>query len=135
MVQISQTCTARGGNCGRVCVGIERAIAKHCNFGDFLNNALRDRLVCGLNKESIQRRLLAEADLTFQKACEIAQAMEMVEKDASALNSEATKGINPIQSSQRAQAGETTPIRLTLRSTKGNNQNRLVTIVVEHMHQ
>ena len=63
-----------------------KGLAKHCDFGDFLNDALRDRLVCGLNKESIQRRLLAEADLTFQKACEIAQAMEMVEKDASALN-------------------------------------------------
>ena len=86
-----------------------KGLAKHCDFGDFLNDALRDRLVCGLNKESIQRRLLAEADLTFQKACEIAQAMEMVEKDASALNSEATKGVNAIQSSQKAQAGETTP--------------------------
>ena len=110
-------------------------IAKHCNFDDFLNDALRDRLVCGLNKESIRRRLLAEADLTFQKACEIAQAMEMVEKDASALNSEATKGVKAIPSPQIAQAGETIPLRLTLRGTKGNNQNRLVTVVVEHMHQ
>ena len=86
-----------------------KGLAKHCNFGDFLNDALRDHLVCGLNKESIQRRLLAEADLTFQKACEIAQAMEMVAKDASTLNSEATKGVKAIQSLQRAQAGETTP--------------------------
>ena len=44
-----------------------KGLAKHCNFGDFLNNALRDRLVCGLNKESIQRRLLSETDLKFQK--------------------------------------------------------------------
>ena len=52
---------------------------------------------------------MAEADLTFQKACEIAQAVEMIEKDASVLNSEATKGVNAIHSSQRAQVGETTP--------------------------
>ena len=48
-----------------------------------------------------------EADFTFKKACEIAQAME---KDASVLNSEATvtKAVNAIQNLQRAQSGETT---------------------------
>ena len=34
-----------------------KGLAKHSNFGDYLNDALRDCLVCGLNKESIQRRL------------------------------------------------------------------------------
>ena len=28
------------------------------DFGEFLNQALRDRLVCGLRDENIQRRLL-----------------------------------------------------------------------------
>jgi len=49
-----------------------------------------------LYKESIQKRLLAEAELTFKKACEISQAMEMAEKNASELNSESTKAVNAL---------------------------------------
>ena len=52
--------------------------------------ALRDRLVCGL-EEATQKRLLTEAELMFKKACEIAQAMEMADKNASELKSEETK--------------------------------------------
>ena len=37
---------------------------------------LRDRLVCGISDEAIQRRLLIEAALTLKKALEIAQGME-----------------------------------------------------------
>ena len=37
---------------------------------------LRDRLVCGINDDRIQRRLLSESSLQFQKAWEIARAME-----------------------------------------------------------
>ena len=36
----------------------------------YLNRALRDRFVCGLNHEKIQNRLLNTADLTFKLACE-----------------------------------------------------------------
>ena len=57
-----------------------RKLALHCAFDDFLSQALRDRLVCGLKDQSIQRRLLAEADLTLQKALEIARSMEAAEK-------------------------------------------------------
>jgi len=42
---------------------------------------LRDRLVCGVNDSRIQRRLLAELELTFKKAYELAQAIEMADKD------------------------------------------------------
>ena len=41
---------------------------------------LRDRLVCGITDSRVQRRLLAEPDLTLKKALELAQAQEMVEK-------------------------------------------------------
>ena len=37
---------------------------------------LRDRLVCGISDDGMQRRLLGEATLTFKRALEIAQAME-----------------------------------------------------------
>ena len=46
----------------------------------FLNEALRDQLVCGLESEAIQKCLLTEADLDLKKALEISQAMEAATK-------------------------------------------------------
>ena len=42
-----------------------RKMASTCKFGAFLDEALCDRLVCGIQDQGMQRRLLAEADLTF----------------------------------------------------------------------
>ncbi len=41
---------------------------------------LRDRLVCGIEADGIQRWLLAEAELTFEKALKLAQAIETANK-------------------------------------------------------
>ena len=71
-----------------------RKLATHCNFGGNLNEALRDRLVCGLRNMQIQKRLLSEAKLKYSKAVEIAVAMETAIRDASELLSE----LNPTQS-------------------------------------
>ena len=35
-----------------------RRLATNCEFGEYLNDALRDRLVCGLRNTGIQKRLL-----------------------------------------------------------------------------
>ena len=43
-----------------------RKLSEHCNFGTTLNDMLRNRLVCGVGDQRIQRRLLAEPDLTFR---------------------------------------------------------------------
>ena len=48
-----------------------RALAQYCNFGTTLSDSLRDRLVCGVNDEHMQRRLLSEKTLTFDKALEL----------------------------------------------------------------
>ncbi|XP_064476854.1 uncharacterized protein K02A2.6-like [Ornithodoros turicata] len=45
-----------------------RRLSEHCAFGSTLDDMLRDRLVCGLRDESLQRRLLAESNLTFTLA-------------------------------------------------------------------
>ena len=52
-------------------------LAHTCDFGQFLEEALRDHLVCGLNNSSIQKKLLSENDLTLQRAIDIATAAEM----------------------------------------------------------
>ena len=62
-----------------------RRLATHCEFGEYLNDALRDRLVCGLCNNSIQKRLLSEANLTFAKAVEMAQGLEAAERNAKKL--------------------------------------------------
>ncbi|KAI7806716.1 hypothetical protein IRJ41_010699 [Triplophysa rosa] len=58
-----------------------RKLAQDCNFGDTLTVMLRDRLVCGVNDDGIQRRLLAEDGLTFETALRKAQAIEAANKD------------------------------------------------------
>ncbi len=62
-----------------------RRLATHCKFADFLNDALRDRLVCGLLSASSQKKLLSEKDLTLKRAIEIAQASEAAECNAKKL--------------------------------------------------
>ncbi|CAB4039062.1 Hypothetical predicted protein [Paramuricea clavata] len=53
-----------------------RSLSEHCDFKSTLEEMLRDRLVCGINDEQIQRRLLAESSLDFKKAMKIATSME-----------------------------------------------------------
>ena len=52
-------------------VAESRKISEHCEYGAVLNDMLRDRLVCGVNNKAIQRQLLLEPDLTFDKALEL----------------------------------------------------------------
>ena len=57
-------------------------MATHGAFGDYLAEAIRDRIVCGLSSESTQKHLLAEDDLTLAKTIEIAQGMEAADRNA-----------------------------------------------------
>ena len=49
-------------------------MAEFCDFRTTLNKIIRDRLVCEVSCESIQEKLLAEKDLTFERALAIAKA-------------------------------------------------------------
>ena len=57
-------------------------LTEFCKLGETLDDMLRNRLVCGINDGRILHRLLAECKLTFEKALEIAQAMEFADRDA-----------------------------------------------------
>lgn len=59
-----------------------RKLAQLCEFGDTLEQMLRDRIVCSIKDSTVQRHLLAEPMLTFAKALEIAQASKLVGKNA-----------------------------------------------------
>ena len=73
-----------------------RRLATHCEFGEYLNDALRDRLVCGLCNNSIQKRLLSEANLTFAKAVEMAQGLEAAERNARKLQGHEETPVNRV---------------------------------------
>ena len=51
----------------------------NCAFGDEnqLNKILRNRLVVGVKEDAIRYRLLAEHDLSWKRACEVAIQMDM----------------------------------------------------------
>ena len=59
-----------------------KKLASTCDFGAFLSDSLRDRLVCGLTNEQITKRLMTEAELTFAKAQQMAISMETAAKDS-----------------------------------------------------
>ena len=54
-----------------------RCLAISCEFGEFLDQALRDRFVCRLKSEAIQKKLLAEDKWTIARAVEQARGMEV----------------------------------------------------------
>ena len=64
----------RDGETVAIFVSELHLIATFCNFGDNLEQMLRDRLICGIN-DTIQNRLLVEAKLDFKKAKELAQSL------------------------------------------------------------
>ena len=68
-----------------------RSLAEFCNFKDTLEDMLRDRIVCGINNGAIQKRLLAESTLTYQKALELAQGLEAAAKNLRELQAPGTK--------------------------------------------
>ena len=57
-------------------------LLEHCAFDVSLDDMLRDWLVCSVRDTRVQRRLLAEPNLTFKKAFEICQSAEVAEKNA-----------------------------------------------------
>ena len=63
-----------------------RKLSEHCNFGEKLDESLCNKLVCGLNNEKIQQRLLATRDLDLKRAMDTAVAMEAATRSAKELH-------------------------------------------------
>ena len=62
-----------------------KALAQYCNFGASSTDLLRDCIVCGINDDHVQRRLLSEKALTFEKVLELAVSLETAKKNVSEL--------------------------------------------------
>ena len=65
-------------------------LVRYCEFKTFLEEALRDRFVCGLGSKAIQNCLLNKKELTLQKAVEVATGMEAAAKEVTELQATST---------------------------------------------
>ena len=79
-----------------------RKLTLNCDFKDFLDQALRYRFVCGLQNNSIRRRLLAERKLTLKPAIELAKAMENADLETQIISTDIkTENINTMNNATR----------------------------------
>lgn len=68
-----------------------KQLASQCNFNSFLEEALRDRFVCGITNKAIQRKLLTEDNLTFSKSVELAVSLELASSEIKSFHSESAE--------------------------------------------
>ncbi|XP_077518103.1 uncharacterized protein LOC144128528 [Amblyomma americanum] len=93
-------------------------LARKCNFGDFLQDALRDRLVAGIRNEETQRALFTTEGLTFQGACKIALDRELATQQAALLQQRGrSEALNAVGTHERCD-------RKTKDSTRGKRQKQ-----------
>lgn len=79
-----------------------RKLSEHCNYLE-LDKELRDQIVCGVTDESLQRRLLAEPGLTFQRAFELSTAAETAKKNVQdmRISSKSEVSVNKIEQEKK----------------------------------
>lgn len=108
-----------------------KKLSRTCSFGTFLSEALRDRFVCGMQSEVIQKKLLSEDNLTFESACKIALSVELASSETKFMHENSfasssvavissTRGNNPSGSQSR---GSIDLRRQSSRHTVGGNNN------------
>ena len=79
-----------------------RCLATHCEFGDYLDQALRDKLVNGIRSENIQKCLLIEAGFTLTRAVELAQGMEAAHLNTQFMKGKTEGAISKVTHDQRS---------------------------------
>ena len=63
-----------------------RDLTTHCEYGDTTKEMIRDRFVCGIRDDRLQRNLLAINNLSFEKALDYALLHEAAERNTKVLN-------------------------------------------------
>ena len=62
-----------------------RRLSRNCDFGDTLEETIRDRFVCGILDSAVQKKLLTIDALSLEVALKTAVAQETVDKEAASL--------------------------------------------------
>ena len=86
-----------------------RRLAKTCNFGQYLNTALRDQLVCGLRDHKCQRDLLSISDLTLAVVLQKATTAETADKGTKHIRADITTSDQPLSQELHKMAAQTKP--------------------------
>ena len=93
-------CTQREGESVSSFAANLNHLAATCQFGAHLSEALRDRLVCGLQSKEIQKKLLTE-EHNFDEALKNALSLEAAEKDVAAFSHEGSTPVNKLGKGNR----------------------------------
>ena len=93
-------CTQREGESVTALTANMKHLASTCQFGTHLNEALRDRFVCGLRSKETQKKLLTE-EHTFDTALKVALGAEAAEKDVPAFSQDSSASVNNVDSGNR----------------------------------
>ena len=94
------TCTKREGDGVTAFAANPKHMASTCQFGTHLNEALRDRFVCGLGSKETQKKLLTE-EHTFDAALKVALGAEAAERDVAAFSQDSSASVNKVDSGNR----------------------------------
>ena len=114
-----------------------RQLSAKCEFGTFLDQAIRDKFVCGLRSEAIQRKLLTEDGLTTARAVEIAQGMESATTKVREIKESASAQVNKVSNHRvrrNTSEGGATPAKTPNRTQQacyhcGRNSMQLRTVI------
>lgn len=92
-----------------------KGLVRSCKFGNFRDQALRDRLVCGIANEHMTRKLLGEEeDLTFDEASKMVLDMERTTKSAAHISGQGSSSSSVLAS--RVAAASHSPSRFSRHS-------------------
>ena len=58
-----------------------RIKAKNCHFGDLTDELICDRIMCGINSDSLRKTLLRDSELKLAKAISICRINELTEEN------------------------------------------------------
>ncbi|XP_034237440.1 uncharacterized protein LOC117642911 [Thrips palmi] len=99
-------------------------LASKCNFGNNLNEMLRDQLVRGIRSDECRRKLLAEVDLEFANAKNIAIQDESIRRQSQALANAVHVGRVNSQPKPRAKKPQNPNSSPTTSRQSSSNQRR-----------
>ncbi|XP_018348209.1 PREDICTED: uncharacterized protein K02A2.6-like [Trachymyrmex septentrionalis] len=94
-----------------------------CNFGTFQNTMLRNHLVFGISSRRTQSRLLETKELTYEKALQIALAMELTEKETNTLCKDTTQDVHYLHANKFQKKKDTVTPKGSKPNTKKFLQN------------
>ncbi|XP_055910453.1 uncharacterized protein K02A2.6-like [Eupeodes corollae] len=105
-----------------------KQLAEGCKYLEFLNEALKDRLLMGLKNKRIQSKLIDADELTWEKACEIALNMELIETEMANMSGGSAVAVNSVRKkrSDGDRDSRSTTVRpLGEHAVRGNSRSRM----------